>query len=50
MPVPPGYPHHVIQRGNRRQQTSFCDESFIRNELFPIRKSYFLFSMLPILD
>jgi putative transposase len=24
-----GYPHHVIQRGNRRQQTFFCDDDFI---------------------
>jgi len=23
--VVPGYPHHVTQRGNRRQVTFFCD-------------------------
>ena len=23
-----GYPHHVTQRGNRRQQTFFCDNDF----------------------
>lgn len=26
--VVPGYPHHIIQRGNRRQQTFFCDEDY----------------------
>ena len=26
--VVPGYPHHVTQRGNRRQQTFFCDEDY----------------------
>ncbi len=26
--VAPGYPHHVTQRGNRRQQTFFCDEDY----------------------
>ncbi len=24
--VIPGVPHHVTQRGNRRQQTFFCEE------------------------
>jgi len=24
--VVPGLPHHVTQRGNRRQQTFFCDD------------------------
>ncbi|MFZ5626936.1 MAG: transposase, partial [Bacillota bacterium] len=24
--VAPGVPHHVTQRGNRRQQTFFCEE------------------------
>ena len=24
--VVPGLPHHITQRGNRRQQTFFCDE------------------------
>ena len=24
--VVPGYPHHVTQRGNRRQETFFCDD------------------------
>ncbi|KUK52129.1 MAG: Transposase [Desulfotomaculum sp. 46_296] len=24
----PGVPHHVTQRGNRRQQTFFCDEDY----------------------
>ena len=24
--VAPGLPHHITQRGNRRQQTFFCDE------------------------
>ncbi len=23
-----GLPHHVTQRGNRRQQTFFCDEDY----------------------
>lgn len=27
--VAPGIPHHVIQRGNRRQQTFFNDEDYI---------------------
>lgn len=26
--VAPGLPHHVTQRGNRRQQTFFCDEDY----------------------
>jgi putative transposase len=26
--VAPGYPHHVTQRGNRRQQTFFCDQDY----------------------
>jgi len=26
--VVPGVPHHVTQRGNRRQDTFFCDEDF----------------------
>jgi len=26
--VAPGLPHHVTQRGNRRQQVSFTDEDF----------------------
>ena len=26
--VVPGYPHHVTQRGNRRQQTFFCEDDF----------------------
>ena len=26
--VPPGVPHHVTQRGNRRQQTFFGDEDY----------------------
>ena len=26
--IAPGYPHHVIQRDNRRQQTFFCYESY----------------------
>ena len=26
--VVPGYPHHVIQRGNRRQKTFFYDEDY----------------------
>ena len=24
----PGVPHHVTQRGNRRQQTFFCEEDY----------------------
>ena len=24
--VVPGYPHHVTQRGSRRQKTFFCDD------------------------
>jgi len=27
--VVPWYPHHVTQRGNRRQQTFFCDEDYL---------------------
>ena len=27
--VAPGIPHHVIQRGNRRQQTFFNDEDYL---------------------
>jgi len=26
--VAPGYPHHITQRGNRGQQTFFCDEDY----------------------
>jgi len=26
--VVPGFPHHVTQRGNRRQRTFFCDDDF----------------------
>lgn len=26
--VVPGFPHHIIQRGNRRQQTFFCDDDY----------------------
>lgn len=26
--VAPGIPHHVTQRGNRRQQTFFIDEDY----------------------
>ncbi len=26
--VAPGLPHHITQRGNRRQQTFFCDEDY----------------------
>ena len=26
--VVPGHPHHVTQRGNRRQQTFFCDDDY----------------------
>ena len=26
--VAPGYPHHVTQRGNRRQKTFFSDEDY----------------------
>jgi putative transposase len=26
--VAPGFPHHVTQRGNRRQQTFFCGEDY----------------------
>jgi len=26
--VLPNYPHHVVQRGNRRQQTFFCDADY----------------------
>jgi putative transposase len=26
--VAPGFPHHVTQRGNRGQQTFFCDEDY----------------------
>nr|WP_319392706.1 transposase [uncultured Desulfobacter sp.] len=26
--VAPGFPHHITQRGNRRQQTFFSDQDF----------------------
>jgi putative transposase len=26
--VVPGFPHHVTQRGNRRQKTFFCDDNY----------------------
>lgn len=26
--VVPGYPHHITQRGNRRQKTFFCDDDY----------------------
>jgi putative transposase len=26
--VAPGYPHHITQRGNRRQQTFFCEADY----------------------
>ena len=26
--VVPGFPHHVTQRGNRRQQTFFCEDDY----------------------
>jgi putative transposase len=26
--IAPGFPHHVTQRGNRRQQTFFCDDDY----------------------
>ena len=26
--VAPGHPHHIIQRGNRRQQTFFCNDDY----------------------
>ncbi len=26
--VVPGLPHHITQRGNRRQPTFFCDEDY----------------------
>ena len=26
--VVPGYPHHITQRGNRRQATFFCDDDY----------------------
>jgi len=27
--VVPNYPHHVVQRGNRRQQTFFCESDYM---------------------
>ena len=27
--IAPGYPHHIIQRGNRRQQTFLCSDDYI---------------------
>lgn len=27
--IAPGIPHHITQRGNRRQQTFFCDDDYI---------------------
>lgn len=32
--VVPGYPHHVTQRGNRRQQTFFCETDFSAYKVF----------------
>jgi Transposase IS200 like len=29
--VAPGFPHHIAQRGNRRQQAFFCDENYQRH-------------------
>jgi putative transposase len=29
--APPGVPHHITQRGNRRQQTFFCDDDYAAN-------------------
>ena len=26
--IAPGYPHHITQRGNRRQKTFFCEEDY----------------------
>ena len=26
--IAPGFPHHLTQRGNRRQQTFFCDDDY----------------------
>ena len=26
--VVPGYPHHITQRGNRWQETFFCDDDY----------------------
>jgi len=26
--VIPGYPHHLTQRGNRRQKTFFCEDDY----------------------
>ena len=25
----PGYPHHIVQRGNRRQDVFFCDDDYV---------------------
>ena len=27
--IAPGYPHHITQRGNRRQQTFFCNDDYL---------------------
>ncbi len=27
--VVPGIPHHITQRGNRRQATFFCEEDYV---------------------
>jgi hypothetical protein len=36
--VVPGLPHHVTQRGNRRQQTFFCEDAYAAYvELNPVR-------------
>ena len=38
--VVPGYPHHVTQRGNRRQKTFFNNEDYqVYLELLAIAKS-----------
>jgi len=26
--VVPGYPHHITQRGNRREEAFFCDDDY----------------------
>ena len=34
--VAPGFPHHITQRGNRRQQTFFCDEDRVGRGAHPV--------------
>lgn len=51
--VVPGYPHHVTQRGVRRQQTFFCDEDYreylamLRQQLPRARVEIWAYCLMP---